>query len=205
MTGSLRIGVIMGSVREGRLCDRVTAWVVRTLHGEDGLRFRVIDPRTALAAVESGADASTMALRQRLAGMDGFIVVTPEYNHSFPAALKQLIDSAYDEWQTRPVGFVSYGAMSGGIRAVEQLRQVFAELHSVTLRDGVILTDIWNRFDDLGELVDSGRVDAALHRMVSRLRWWARATREARLREPYEQPAEGARIKRSLARGSEWT
>lgn len=187
MTATLRIGLIMGSVREGRLCDRVTAWVVRTLQGENGIQLRVIDPRTALPAVENGGGKSTKALKQLLAGMDGFIVITPEYNHSFPAALKQLIDSAYDEWQTRPVGFVSYGAMSGGIRAVEQLRQVFAELHAVTLRDGVALTDIWSRFDDLGDLIEPGRTDAALRRMVSRLRWWAMATRDARSVEPYDQ------------------
>ncbi|TBW50749.1 NADPH-dependent oxidoreductase [Marinobacter halodurans] len=187
MTAPLHIGVIMGSAREGRLCDRVTAWVVRTLQGENGLRVQVIDPRTALPAVENHHGDSTMTVKQRLAGMDGFIVVTPEYNHSFPAVLKQLIDSAYDEWQTRPVGFVSYGGLSGGIRAVEQLRQVFAELHAVTLRDGVAFADIWRCFDDHGELVEPGRAEAALHRMASRLRWWARATREARLAEPYEQ------------------
>ncbi len=74
-----------------------------------------------------------------MAEADAFLVVTPEYNHGYPAALKELIDSVYEPWHAKPVAFVSYGGASGGIRAVEQLRQVFAELHAVTLRDGVQL------------------------------------------------------------------
>jgi len=61
-----------------------------------------------------------------------FVVVTPEYNHGYPAPLKSLIDSVGREWQAKPVAFVSYGGVSGGLRAVEQLRQVFAKLHMVT-------------------------------------------------------------------------
>ncbi len=68
---------------------------------------------------------------------DAFVVVTPEYNHSFPASLKQAIDYAYDEWQAKPVGFVSYGCGSEGRHAVDQLRTVFTALHAVTMRDGV--------------------------------------------------------------------
>ena len=65
------------------------------------------------------------------------MVVTPEYNRSFPASLKQAIDYAYDEWRAKPVAFVSYGCRSEGMYAVEQLRSVFTELHAVTMRDGV--------------------------------------------------------------------
>lgn len=187
MAERLNIGLIMGSTREGRLCDRVTAWLVRSLKGVEGLSVRVIDPiRFGIGGAELRVTFEK-DLKKTLAGLDGFIVVTPEYNHSFPAALKQLIDSVYTEWQTKPVGFVSYGGMSGGIRAVEQLRQVFAELHTVTLRDAVALPDIWNRFDDSGELLEAGRPESALRKMVERLRWWAQATRSARLAVPYDE------------------
>lgn len=182
-----RIGVIMGSVREGRLCDRVTAWVVRTLQGMEELSVQVVDPVAFGIGGARPKGVFAKDLSKQLAGMDGFIVITPEYNHSFPAALKELIDSAYDEWQTKPVGFVSYGGMSGGIRAVEQLRQVFAELHTVTLRDAVALPDIWSRFDDSGELIDAGRTESSLRKMVQRLRWWASATRSARRVKPYDE------------------
>ncbi len=66
-----------------------------------------------------------------------FVVVTPEYNHSFPGPLKAAIDRHVTPWQAKPVGFVSYGGISGGLRAVEHLRQVFAELHAVTVRETV--------------------------------------------------------------------
>jgi NAD(P)H-dependent FMN reductase len=82
------------------------------------------------------------------------VVVTPEYNHGYTAALKQLIDAVKAEWVAKPVGFVSYGGVSGGLRAVEQLRLVFAELHAVTIRDGVSFAMAWNRFDEAGEPVD---------------------------------------------------
>ncbi len=72
-----------------------------------------------------------------LSEADAFIVVTPEYNHSFTASLKFVLDLVYEPWQGKPVAFVSYGGISGGLRAVEQLRLVFAELHAVTVRDTV--------------------------------------------------------------------
>ncbi len=65
------------------------------------------------------------------------VVVTPEYNHGYPASLKQAIDIPHAEWQRKAVGFVSYGGLAGGMRAVEQLRQVFAELHCTTVRETV--------------------------------------------------------------------
>ena len=91
------------------------------------------------------------AFVDRIGGADAFVVVTPEYNHGYPAALKQAIDLPYDEWRAKPVGFVSYGGMAGGLRAVEQLRQVFAELHVVTMRDSVSFHMVGGRFDSDGQ------------------------------------------------------
>ncbi|WP_111494702.1 NADPH-dependent FMN reductase [Marinobacter bohaiensis] len=181
MRKPIRIGLVMGRVREGRLCDTVSAWVMRTLQGNGDLSLRVIDP------LRLGSADAEHRLGQQLDAVDGFIVVTPEYNHSFPGPLKQLIDTFFHEWQAKPVAFVSYGGLSGGIRAVEQLRLVFAELHAVTLRDAVALPQVWDRFDAFGELNDAGRTTATLERMASRLAWWARAMQRARAEEPYDQ------------------
>ena len=85
---------------------------------------------------------------------DAFIIVTPEYNHSFPASIKALIDWHYTEWRAKPIGFVSYGAMSGGLRAVEQLRLIFAEMHSVTVRNCVSFANYWELFQEDGTLAD---------------------------------------------------
>lgn len=85
--------------------------------------------------------------RKRIAAADAVLIVTPEYNHSFPGPLKTSIDSLRDEWKAKPVGFVSYGGIGGGLRAVEALRLVFAELHAVTVRDTVSFHNPWSRFE----------------------------------------------------------
>lgn len=137
--GPIRVAVIVGSVREGRQGKAVTDWFLGAAAGHGGLELDVIDladvdlplvmpgwggePTPAAAAVLAGVSP-------RLAQADAFVVVTPEYNHSFPAALKNVIDWHYAQWRAKPVGFVSYGGLGGGLRAVEQLRLVFAELRA---------------------------------------------------------------------------
>jgi NAD(P)H-dependent FMN reductase len=121
----------------------------------------------------------------RLAAADAFVVVTPEYNHSFPAPLKSVIDGHGVEWRAKPAAFVSYGGISGGLRAVEQLRQVFAELHVVTIRDTVSLHGVWSHVGPDGRLIDDAARAGAARAMLDRLVWWTRALSVARARQPY--------------------
>jgi NAD(P)H-dependent FMN reductase len=121
----------------------------------------------------------------RLAEADAFVVITPEYNHSFPAALKSLIDWHFGEWQAKPVGFISYGGTSGGLRAVEQLRQVFAEMHAVTVRDTGSFHNAGAHFDDDGQHRDPDAPDAAAKTMLDQLAWWGEALRSAKSGRPY--------------------
>ena len=123
-------------------------------------------------------------LARRIGEADGFIVVTPEYNHSFAAPLKALIDGASREWHAKPVAFVSYGGVSGGLRAVEHLRGVFAELHAVGLRDTVSFANAWAQFEE-GRLRDPDLAEAAMATQLVRLGWWAKALRDARLAPDY--------------------
>lgn len=174
----IHLAVIYGSTREGRLCDTIVNWLAAQLEQGGGYTLDLIDPA-----------AGTADLRGRLDRADAFIVATPEYNHGYPAPLKALIDSANAEWQAKPVGFVSYGGISGGSRAVEQLRQVFAELHAVTLRDCVSFINVWEQFDDRGQLRDAARTERSLARMLAHLRWWATSLREARDHHPYAEIA----------------
>jgi NAD(P)H-dependent FMN reductase len=125
----------------------------------------------------------------RIAEADAFVVVTPEYNHGYAAPLKSLIDSVVAEWQAKPVAFVSYGGASGGLRAVEQLRLVFAELHAVTMRDAVSFASAWEQFDGAGALREPDRAEQSMATMLGRLRWWATALRDARKVTPYLQSA----------------
>lgn len=179
MQTPLRTGLIYGSTREGRLCDTVAGWVASEVAQDDRFILEAIDPL--------GADE--LALRRHIADAEAFIVVTPEYNHSFPAPLKALIDSVKEEWQAKPVSFVSYGGISGGLRAVEHLRGVFAELHAVGLRDTVSFADVWNRFDGAGNIVDGERAARSLAAMLARLDWWGEALRSARAVRAYGEAA----------------
>ena len=190
-SGKIRIALIYGSTREGRFCDTVMNWVVAEINGRCDFELELIDPATLDLPQRHLKEESVaiIGLRHRLARADAFIVVTPEYNHSFSAPLKFLIDSAYSEWQAKPVAFVSYGGISGGLRAVEQLRLVFAELHTVTVRNSVSFANVWDKFDSNGNLRDPKAASKSLTTMLTKLEWWASALRNARNELPYEQVA----------------
>ncbi|HEX3893709.1 MAG TPA: NAD(P)H-dependent oxidoreductase [Terracidiphilus sp.] len=175
MNALIKIGLIYGSVRTGRFCDRVAQWAGQVA-ARSGFEVEAIDP------AEQDRDQS---LQRRIGACDGFVVVTPEYNHGYPAPLKALIDSVGVEWQAKPVAFVSYGGVSGGLRAVEQLRQVFAELHAVTIRDSVSFAGAWEQFDSTGALLQPERAERSMDRMLLRLKWWALALNSARAASPY--------------------
>jgi NAD(P)H-dependent FMN reductase len=187
-----RTAIIIGSTREGRFGHTVADWF--TDHAT-----RYVDGRTpapdlidlaetqlpqTLGEIGGPLPPPVRALAPRLAAADAFVVVTPEYNHSFPAPLKTAIDWYVDEWKAKPVGFVSYGGTGGGLRAVEQLRLVFAELQAVTIRETVSFHSCWDRFDDSGSPVDSAGYAAAADGLLAQLAWWARALRAARTELP---------------------
>ncbi|WP_027134699.1 NADPH-dependent FMN reductase [Geminicoccus roseus] len=187
MNDEIRLAVILGSTREGRLCDKVAAWALAEIRRRSGLAGETIDPLAFDLPTRHGPDRhpGLVALRQRLRQADGFVVITPEYNHGYPAPLKFLIDSVYEPWQAKPVAFVSYGGISGGLRAVEQLRQVFAEVHAVTIRNSVSFANAWERFEPAGGLRDPEISEKPMNAMLAQLRWWAEALRGARRRRPY--------------------
>ncbi|KRE89411.1 FMN reductase [Frateuria sp. Soil773] len=187
----INVALIYGSTREGRLCDKVAGWASRQVAQHGDFALDAIDPAAlSLPSRHEVREAPELArLRQRLAWADAFVIVTPEYNHGYPASLKFLIDSVYGPWQAKPVAFVAYGGASGGLRAVEQLRPVFAELHAVTIRDVVSFAQAWQRFDADGNLSGQARAHEAMAAMLAQLRWWAVALRTARLAVPYMQAA----------------
>jgi NAD(P)H-dependent FMN reductase len=184
---SLHLAIIIGSTRQGRFAPTVANWFAGQARQRDDLTVDVIDLAEArLPDVLSEKPAPELAaITPRLASADAFVVVTPEYNHSFPAPLKTAIDWHFKEWRAKPVGFVSYGGISGGLRAVEQLRQVFAELHAVTVRDTVSFHGPWTQFDAEGLPKDSDRYERIAQSMLDQLAWWGHALREARSQRPY--------------------
>lgn len=186
---TITVALILGSAREGRFCDTVAAWTRAQIAKRHEFSLKTIDPAELVLAghQRQRPNDDQASLRQRLGQADAFVVVTPEYNHGYPAALKALIDSAGAEWQAKPVAFVSYGGASGGLRAVEQLRQVFAELHAVTVRDSVSFAGAWEHFDAGGELHSPERAQRAMTTLLGRLHWWAVALRNARHAVPYAE------------------
>ena len=174
--------IIIGSTREGRFGGTVGQWFAGEAATRDDLEIEVIDLAEAQlpAVYPQLADDELTAYRGRLDRAEAFVIVTPEYNHSVPGPLKHAIDLAGREWHRKPVGFVSYGGFSGGLRAVEHLRQVFAELHAATVRDVVSLHQVWPLFDESGQLREPAGPAAAATTMMDHLVWWAITLRAGR-------------------------
>lgn len=187
----LKVAVIVASNRDGRFAPVVAAWFRSRTEGHPGIETDLVDVAaldlpTALSHSPGPEDRARLAeVSGRLAAADAFVVITPEYNHSYPAPLKNLIDWHFTEWQAKPVAFVSYGGVSGGLRAVEHLRQVFAELHAVSIRDSVSFHNAGALFDDEGRHRDPAGPDAAAKTLLDQLLWWGRALKDARAAHPY--------------------
>ncbi|MFG3620842.1 NADPH-dependent FMN reductase [Nocardia sp. NPDC047654] len=187
----IQLAVIVGSTRTGRFGPTVATWFAEHADRRDDVTVDVVDlaetPLPQQLSHHPGPEAARAlaAVGPRLAAADAFVVVTPEYNHSYPASVKNAIDWHYTEWRAKPVGFVSYGGISGGLRAVEHLRHVFAELHAVTVRDTVSFHDAGRRFDSAGQPTDPEMPVSAADQLLGQLVWWGRALRSARAEHPY--------------------
>ncbi|MBT2207142.1 MULTISPECIES: NADPH-dependent FMN reductase [Actinomadura] len=184
----LRVAIIIASTREGRFAPTVGTWFAGVAAERDDMTLEVLDvadtpPPSAFGAAAPGRFGEVSA---KLAEADAYVVVTCEYNHSFPGTLKNLIDTHFYEWRAKPVAFVSYGGLAGGLRSVEHLRGVFAELHAVTIRDTVSFHHPWNWFGDDGRPSDAEGAAHAAKGLLDQLDWWGQALRAARSVRPYE-------------------
>ncbi|KAA0024944.1 NADPH-dependent FMN reductase [Antrihabitans cavernicola] len=187
----LRVAVIIGSTRHGRFGPTAANWFTAHASRRRELDIDVVDlvetdlPE-ALGDQDEDVPPQVQALAPRLSAADAFVVVTPEYNHSFPAAVKTVIDWYFDEWAAKPVTFVSYGRESGGLHATAQLRQVFAELNAVAIRNTVSLPCYWDQFAADGSWPkQTSGFDDAITVTLDQLVWWASALRSARAKSPY--------------------
>lgn len=159
-----KIKVILGSSRQGRNGKKVADWFMKQTESfKDRLDFELLDladwPIPFFdnpGSPAMGAELSGLAIdwSKKIADSDGIIIVTPEYNHGYPAVLKNALDVIYKEWNYKPVSFVSYGAVSAGIRAVEQLKQVVLELKMYPMHEEVNIHFVWQAFDEKGEVID---------------------------------------------------
>ncbi|MFB7948219.1 NADPH-dependent FMN reductase [Kitasatospora phosalacinea] len=186
-TAPLNLAVVIGSTRENRFGPTVAHWFAEQARAYGEFTVDVVDLADADVPHRLTGEPTpgVAALTPRIEAADAFVVVTPEYNHSYPASLKAAIDWHYSQWQAKPVAFVSYGGMGGGLRAVEHLRQVFAELHAATVRDSLSFHMAWEKFDADGQPHDAPTANGAAKRMLDQLTWWARTLRAGREHTPY--------------------
>ncbi|GLW52086.1 NADPH-dependent FMN reductase [Kitasatospora phosalacinea] len=191
----LNLAVIVGSVREGRFGPVVARWIADRAARHGRFTVDLIDLAETPVPLELPSvppalepnpprTAALQQLADRLAAADAVVVVTPDYNRSFPASLKAAIDWHYTQWQAKPIGFVGYSGASGGLLAIEQLRQVFNELQAHTVRDYVSFPRYYLLFAPDGTLIDPEGPEAAAKAMLDQLDWWGSVLHDARRDRP---------------------
>jgi NAD(P)H-dependent FMN reductase len=177
-----RIGIILGSTRPNRNGEQVARWVFDLASQREDAEYELIDLRDyPLPHLDEPLPPSfgqyagdhTKAWAQKIASFDGFVIVTPEYNHGTSGVLKNALDYLYAEWNNKAVGFVSYGAV-GGARAAEHLRLVAAELQMADVRQQVALSLI-TEFEDFSVFTPGEHNVAALHTLLDQVVAWSAA------------------------------
>lgn len=188
-TNTVNIKVIVGSTRAERFSTKPAQWIFNEIAKTPGVTAELLDlkefaipfydePISASGRKGASPHPEIERFRAKIAEADGFIVVTPEYNHGYSAVLKNALDVVYFEWNRKPMAFVAYGSV-GGARAVEQLRQVAVELQMAPTRHAVHIPEFWTRTDEKGNLKTDG-LDTSKDKMIEDLLWWTRALKVAR-------------------------
>lgn len=178
----IKIAIINGSTRPGGNGSAVAQWVMAGAQQRDDADYQLLHvsdfelpvlDEPMPPAFGQYSNAHTKAWSAAVATFDGFVFVTPEYNHSTSGALKNALDYLYNEWVNKAAGFVSYGSM-GGVRAVEHLRGIMAELQIADVRAQVTLS-LHTDFENYRTFVPAARHDASLDAMFGQVVAWSRA------------------------------
>jgi len=181
------IAIIIGSTRPGRKADTVANWVHDIAAKRADATFEVLDiadyhlphlDEPMPPATGQYTHPHTRAWAAKIASFDGYVFVTPEYNHSTSGALKNAIDFLYAEWTNKSAGFVSYGA-AGGTRAVEHLRLVMAELQVADVRAQVSLS-LFTDFTDMTDFAPAAHQEPAVAALLDQVIAWGHALRPLR-------------------------
>jgi len=189
----IRIGIILGSTRPNRNGEQVARWVYDVASTRSDAEFELVDLRDyPLPHLDEPIPASmgqyqndhTRQWADKIASFDGFVFVTPEYNHSTSGVLKNAIDYLYAEWNNKAAGFVSYGAV-GGTRAAEMLRLVAGELQMADVRQQVALS-LLTEFENFSVLKPGDYSRASLSTLLDQVIAWSTAL------APLRQPAAAA-------------
>ena len=192
----IKIAIILGSTRPSRNGEAVARWVHRLAVRRTEAEFELIDLQEVnLPFLDEPTPPSlgryskphTKAWAARIAAFDAFVFVTAEYNHGIPAALKNAIDFIYAEWNNKAAGFVGYGS-AGGVRSVEHLRLVMAELQVATVRQQVQLS-LFTDFENMSAFKPAAVQEKTLNTLLDQLIAWGEAMKALRERQAQQQRA----------------
>ena len=185
----LNIKVIVGSTRQNRFSEKAAQWIFTEAQKRASIDVELLDLRDypmpffeeAIPPGMQGPKGYSQPVvarwREKVKEGDGFIICTPEYNHGYPAVLKNALDYVYFDWARKAVAFVSWGG-TGGTRGVEQLRLVTIELDMAPTRFAVHIPNPWF-VKEPGELATEANVRSA-DALLEHLIWWAQALKNAR-------------------------
>jgi NAD(P)H-dependent FMN reductase len=180
----LRVAIIIGSTRPGRVGESVGQWVYDIARQRSEASFELVDlalqnlpllDEPFPPAQQRYTKPHTKAWSEKIASFDAFIFVTAEYNHGIPAALKNALDFLYKEWNNKVAGFVGYGN-TGGARAVEQLRQVVAELQMADVREQVALS-LFTDFENYSVFKPAPFHEKKVNALIDQVIHWGMALR----------------------------
>jgi NAD(P)H-dependent FMN reductase len=183
----LKVAVVTGSTRPGRNNEAVSSWVHSLAAQRKDAEFELVDiasynlplfdePMSPLWGRYT--HEHTRLWSEKIASFDAYVFVTPEYNHSTSAALKNAIDFLYKEWNNKAAGFVSYGG-HGGLRAVEHLRLIMSEVMVATVR-GQVTFSLFADFENFKTFKPNPQHEKHMHMMLDQLIVWGGALRAVR-------------------------
>lgn len=185
----LRIAIIIGSTRPNRVGEAVGRWVYELARQREDAAFELVDlldfnlpllDEPMPPSMGQYAQPHTRRWAEKVASFDGYVFVTPEYNHGTSAALKNALDFVYAEWNNKSAGFVGYGS-AGGTRAIESLRRVMAELQIADVRAQVMLS-LFTDFENMTKFTPAQRHEKSVHDMLDQVLAWAGALKPLRNR-----------------------
>src|SRR6266568_7612948 len=184
---TLRIAIIIGSTRPGRNGEAVAKWVHEIAQKRSDAQFELVDIKDfnlplldepVPSMMGQYSKPHTKAWAAKIGSFDGFVFVTPEYNHSISGALKNAIDFLFSEWNNKAAGFVGYGSV-GGVRAVEHLRLVMAEVQVATVRNQVALS-LFTDFENFTKFKPAAHHEKSVNQMLDQLIAWSGALKPLR-------------------------
>ena len=186
----LRVAIILGSTRPGRNGEAVCQWIYEITKKRSDATFELVDIKDFnLPLLDEPIPPSmgqyyqehTKVWSLKIDSFDAYVFMTAEYNHGIPGALKNAIDFLFKEWNNKVAGFVSYGS-AGGVRAVEQLRLVMAELQVATVRAQVQLS-LFTDFENFSKFKPALYNENSVNTMLDQVIAWGGALKVLRIKK----------------------